>query len=61
MSIRNELIEGLLCGQDPSSVMRQDGPLGELNKAPLNRLMPAGAARASTTRQSRSTRADNNF
>ena len=39
MSIRNELIDELLAGQDPSSVMRQDGLLGELKKALLNRLM----------------------
>lgn len=41
MSIRNELIDELLAGQDPSSVMRQDGLLGELKKALLNRLMAA--------------------
>jgi putative transposase len=39
MSIRNELIDELLAGQDPASVMRQDGLLGELKKALLNRLM----------------------
>jgi len=38
---RNELIDELLAGQDPSSVMRQDGLLGELKKALLNRLMAA--------------------
>lgn len=41
MSIRDELIDELLAGQDPSSVMRQDGLLGELKKALLNRLMAA--------------------
>jgi transposase-like protein len=41
MIIRNELIDELLAGQDPSLVMRQDGLLGELKKALLNRLMAA--------------------
>jgi putative transposase len=41
MSIRDELIDELLAGQDPASVMRQDGLLGELKKALLNRLMAA--------------------
>ena len=41
MTKRNELIDELLAGQDPSSVMRQDGLLGELKKALLNRLMAA--------------------
>lgn len=41
MNIRNELIDELLAGQDPSSVMRQDGLLGALKKALLNRLMAA--------------------
>jgi putative transposase len=41
MKIRNELIDERLAGQDPSSVMRQDGLLGELKKALLNRLMAA--------------------
>jgi putative transposase len=41
MTIRNELIDELLAGQDPASVMRQDGLLGELKKALLNRLMAA--------------------
>jgi putative transposase len=41
MSIRDELIDELLSGQDPASVMRQDGLLGELKKALLNRLMAA--------------------
>jgi putative transposase len=41
MTIRNELIDELLAGQDPSSVMRQDGLLGDLKKALLNRLMAA--------------------
>jgi putative transposase len=38
MSIRDEQ---LLAGQDPASVMRHDGLLGELKKALLNRLMAA--------------------
>ncbi|MDR3531875.1 MAG: hypothetical protein P4L90_15175 [Rhodopila sp.] len=33
MSIRNELIDELLAGQDPASVMRQDGLLGEPKQA----------------------------
>lgn len=41
MTIRNELIDELLAGQDPASVMRTDGLLGELKKALLNRLMAA--------------------
>jgi putative transposase len=41
MTIRTALIDELLAGQDPSSVMRQDGLLGELKKALLNRLMAA--------------------
>lgn len=41
MTIRNELIDELLAGQDPASVMRQDGLLGELKKVLLNRLMAA--------------------
>ncbi len=41
MTIRNELIDELLAGQDPASVMRQDGLLGELKKALLSRLMAA--------------------
>ena len=41
MTIRNELIDELLAGQDPALVMRQDGLLGELKKALLNRLMAA--------------------
>ena len=41
MTIRNELIDELLAGQDPASVMRQDGLLGDLKKALLNRLMAA--------------------
>jgi hypothetical protein len=39
MTIRNELIDELLAGLDPTSVMRQDGLLGELKKAFMNRLM----------------------
>ena len=41
MTIRNELMDELLAGCEPSSVMRQDGLLGELKKALLNRLMAA--------------------
>src|SRR5271166_3540717 len=41
MTIRNELIDELLAGRDPGSVMRQDGLLGELKQALLNRLMAA--------------------
>jgi putative transposase len=41
MSIRDELIDELLAGRDPGSVMRQDGLLGELKRALLNRLMAA--------------------
>jgi hypothetical protein len=41
MTTRNELIDELLAGQDPASVMRQDGLLGELKKALLNSLMAA--------------------
>ena len=41
MSIRNELIDELLAGHDPASVLRQDGLLGELKKALLNRVMAA--------------------
>ena len=41
MSIRDALIDELLSGRDPASVLRQDGLLGELKKALLNRLMAA--------------------
>ena len=41
MSIRSELIDELLAGHDPASAMRQDGLLGELKKALLNRMMAA--------------------
>ncbi|MDR3535965.1 MAG: transposase, partial [Acetobacteraceae bacterium] len=41
MTIRDALIDELLSGQDPSTVMRQDGLLGELKQALLNRLMAA--------------------
>jgi transposase-like protein len=41
MTIRSELIDELLAGHAPSRVMRQDGLLGELKKALLNRLMAA--------------------
>ena len=41
MTIRMELIDELLAGRDPSTVMRQDGLLGELKKAMLNRMMAA--------------------
>ena len=39
MTIRNELIDELLAGRDPASVLRHDGLLGELKQALLNRLM----------------------
>ncbi|MFL5285665.1 MAG: IS256 family transposase [Rhodopila sp.] len=41
MTIRNELIDELLAGREPASVLRQDGLLGELRQALLNRLMAA--------------------
>lgn len=41
MTLRSDLIDELLAGQDPASVMRQDGLLGELKKALLNRMMAA--------------------
>ena len=41
MTIRKELIDELLAGHDPASVLRQDGLLGELKKALLNRMMAA--------------------
>src|SRR4051812_27268242 len=41
MTIRNELIDELLAGHDPASVLRQDGLLGELKQALLNRLLAA--------------------
>jgi transposase-like protein len=41
MTIRDELIDELLAGQAPASVMRQDGLLGALKKALLSRLMAA--------------------
>lgn len=41
MTIRSELIDELLSGQDPTTVLHQDGLLGELKKALLNRLMAA--------------------
>jgi putative transposase len=41
MTIRSELIDELLAGQEPASVMRPDGLLGELKKALLNRMMAA--------------------
>jgi hypothetical protein len=41
MIMRNELIDELLAGQDPVSVIRQDGLLGKLKNALLNRLMAA--------------------
>src|SRR5689334_8638538 len=41
MTIRNELIDELLAGRDPASVLRHDGLLGELKQALLNRLMAA--------------------
>jgi putative transposase len=41
MTIRTELLDELLDGRDPETVMRQDGLLGELKQALLNRLMAA--------------------
>jgi len=41
MKIRDALIDELLAGQDPSTVMSQDGLLGTLKKALLNRMMAA--------------------
>lgn len=41
MTIRKELIDELLSGRDPATVMRGDGLLGELKKALLNRMMAA--------------------
>lgn len=41
MKIRDALIDELLAGQDPSTVMKQDGLLGALKKALLNRMMAA--------------------
>ena len=41
MTIRHELIDELLAGRAPASVLRQDGLLGELKQALLNRLMAA--------------------
>jgi putative transposase len=41
MKIRDALIDELLAGQDPSTVMNQDGLLGVLKKALLNRMMAA--------------------
>jgi putative transposase len=39
MKIRDALIDELLSGQDPMTVMTQDGLLGALKKALLNRMM----------------------
>ena len=39
MTIRDALIDELLSGQDPMTVMTQDGLLGALKKALLNRMM----------------------
>jgi putative transposase len=41
MTIRKELLDELLDGHDPSTVLSQDGLLGELKQALLNRLMAA--------------------
>ena len=41
MKIRDALIDELLSGQDPSTVMHHDGLLGALKKALLNRMMAA--------------------
>ena len=41
MTIRRELIDELLDGQDPATVMSQDGLLGALKQALMNRLLSA--------------------
>ena len=41
MNIRDALIDELLAGQDPKTVMSPDGLLGSLKKALLNRMMAA--------------------
>ena len=41
MTIRKELLDELLDGHDPSTALSQDGLLGELKQALLNRLMAA--------------------
>jgi len=41
MKIRDALIDELLAGQDPATVLNQDGLLGALKKALLNRMMAA--------------------
>ncbi len=41
MTTRTELIDGLLAGRDPASVMRGDGWLGELRRTLLNRVVAA--------------------
>jgi putative transposase len=41
MKIRDALIDELLAGQDPTTVLNQDGLLGALKKALLNRMMAA--------------------
>jgi putative transposase len=41
MKIRDALIDELLAGQGPSTVLNQDGLLGALKKALLNRMMAA--------------------
>ena len=41
MTIRDERIDALLAGPDPSTVLRSDGRLGELKKQLLHRLMAA--------------------
>jgi putative transposase len=41
MTIRDTLIDELLAGRDPATVLSHDGLLGELKKALLNRLMAA--------------------
>ena len=41
MAIRNELVEELLAGRDPSEVFAQDGLLDELKKALAERILDA--------------------
>ena len=41
MTIRNELVEELLAGHDPSEVFAQDGLLDELKKALAERILNA--------------------
>jgi hypothetical protein len=41
MKIRDALIDELLAGQDPSTVMNHDGLMGALKKALMNRMLAA--------------------